>query len=147
MRINKLLYLHSYVKSLSAWAVGIIKASRINCLDRQIVWRCKEWGSDRLAERERERERDRGEKGERKRERKRGRENDEDQGSSRRQHWRTCCSITTQFSTKFYLAVKSRPTIIITMVILSRRFYIISIISKWKSACITLVNEKIVFNF
>jgi len=110
--------------------VGIIKASRINCLDRQIVGRCKERIVDRLAERERKREREREreregereEKGERERERERerGRENDEDQGSSRRQHWRTCCSITTQFSTKFYLAVKSRPTIIITMVILLR---------------------------
>lgn len=106
MRINKLLYLHDHVKSLSGWAVGIIKASRINCLDRQIVWRCKERGSDRPGERERERV---DAKGERKSEKERGRESDEDQGSSRRQHWRTCCSITTQFSNEILpCKIKSR---------------------------------------
>lgn len=67
MRINKLLYLHGHVKSLSAWAVGIIKASRINCLDRQIIWRCKERGSDRLRERERGEGGGSGEEGEEKR--------------------------------------------------------------------------------
>jgi len=53
--------------------VGIIKASRINCLDRQIVGRCKERIVDRLAERERKRESERGRGTGKRKERGRGR--------------------------------------------------------------------------
>lgn len=151
MRINKLLYLHDHVKSLSGWAVGIIKASRINCLDRQIVWRCKERGSDRPGERERERV---DVKGEWKSEKERGRESDEDQGSSRRQHWRTCCSITTQFSNEILpCKIKSRPTIIITLVILLRHFcttfrlFLSEKTYVCVCVCVTLLNKKLVFTF